>query len=181
MTVVRDISRDLVRHKISTSLRARIGLGCKFSVAQVAALTGIGASTIKGYLAGLAEPSLSQFIKLAAALGPVFASEITAVIDFDVIDANPECVGTVDLMAAAAAFVASASTSMRAPGRVTHTVDLEVHPFIEDMAQASQAWLSARSRVQFSRGGKAANSNEQRQSIRDRLREWNALRAWVEA
>ena len=69
MTDLREISRDVIRHKISTSLRARIGHGSKYSVAQVAAQTGISSSTLKGYLGGLAEPSLSQFIKLAAALG----------------------------------------------------------------------------------------------------------------
>ena len=134
MTDLREISRDVIRHKISTSLRARIGHGSKYSVAQVAAQTGISSSTLKGYLGGLAEPSLSQFIKLAAALGPVFASEITGIIDFDVVAAHPEPATTMDVVAAAAEVVARATTSMRAPGRVTHTVDLEIKSFVEDVA-----------------------------------------------
>ena len=179
MTDVREISRDFIRHKISASLRARIGHGAKYSVAQVAAQTGIGSSTLKGYLAGLAEPSLSQFIKLASVLGPVFASEITAVIDFDVVMAHPEPASTMDVVAAAAAVVASATTAMRAPQRVTHTVDLEIAPFVEDVVTVAQCWMAARNRVAFSRGG-AANSNaDEDHSIWARLRDWNALREWV--
>ena len=178
MTDLREISRDVIRHKISTSLRARIGHGSKYSVAQVAAQTGISSSTLKGYLGGLAEPSLSQFIKLAAALGPVFASEITGIIDLDVVAAHPEPATTMDVVAAAAEVVARATTSMRAPGRVTHTVDLEIKPLIEDVVTAGQCWIAAQSRVPGR--GAAANSNtDEDRSFWARLREWNELREWA--
>jgi len=177
MTDAREISRDLVRHKVAAAMRARIGQGCKFSVAQVAAQTGIGASTIKGYLGGLAEPTLSQFIKLAACLGPVFASEITGIIDFDVMTHAPLDVSTMDVLSAASALMASGTTAMRTQSRVTHTVDLEVRPFVEEVVTAGQCWLAARERVATSRGH-AANSNAP-DTIWARLREWHDLRSWL--
>lgn len=179
MTELSEISRDLVRERIAESLRARIGQGRKFSVAQVAAQSGIGVTTIKGYLGALAEPTLSQFIKLAAVLGPVFASEITAIINFDVIHCSPETVDTIDLLASAAAMVSSATTAMRAPKRITHTVDREIQPFVEDVVTAGQCWLAARNRVAFSRGDAAADTNDRPPSLWARLQDWYALRAWV--
>lgn len=144
MTSMHAIGPEAVRSSLSSALRVLIGQGRRYSLRQICDATGIGESTLKGYLRGDAEPGLSQFLKLASVLGDAFGSELTRIAGFDLVPIDPDDVSTGEVIATAADVVAEAANTMRSSDRVTHQTEARIRQRVESMVHAGRCWLAER-------------------------------------
>lgn len=172
MTRIGAISPDSVRHTMADALRVLIGQGRRYSLRQIVEATGIGESTMKGYLRGDAEPGVSQFLKLCAVLGPAFASEMTRMAGLEMVEVEAEPVSTGELMACNANLLARTAETLRTTDRMTHRTDADIRPLVEEVVTLGRHWLANRPRCAFSRRRPA---NDDAPGVWARLREWSGL------
>ena len=68
-----EIRPSEVQQRFTAALNLYVGYERRFSIAEIAGLTGISQRTLRSYQAGDACPSLPKFLRLAAVLPPEFA------------------------------------------------------------------------------------------------------------
>lgn len=84
MWKIDEISQDIVQARLDGILPRYIGPGTKCNVSYVAERLRIHRNTVENWYHGREVPSLSNFLKLCALLGPAFVSELLEAIGMQV-------------------------------------------------------------------------------------------------
>lgn len=81
MVKVHDLSEDLIKDRFSWVFRSYVGKRRKFSVEELAELTGINSRTIESYRAGDTCPSLWNLLRICKVMPDSFTNELLAFAD----------------------------------------------------------------------------------------------------
>lgn len=72
------ISSDLAQEAFTDALRRHVGLGKDWPVEKLSEATGIDQRTLRAYHTGENAPCLHKLLRIGAALGPAFMSDVLA-------------------------------------------------------------------------------------------------------
>jgi hypothetical protein len=143
MTNIHELTHELVQERLTTAIRCCAGFGQKYSVAEVAELTGIPERTIKSYHQGQACPGTPALLKLMLVLGPEFAGMLTELADMTVTHHGDDRVCSLSLNAHAAGLTALIARHM-VDGFIDHREEAIQEPVVRELVQKANAWLIRR-------------------------------------
>lgn len=142
MANVGKLGYDRVQRRLAAALRRHVGQGRVYSVARLAAKTGIPASTLKSYLAGDRMPSAHALLCLIRKLPPAFGMEMLAGTGYRLVALNGRVPAELDLLRLVTAAAAELAGALQ-NGRIDHRRRAGLRHTLGDLAAAAGTWAEA--------------------------------------
>lgn len=136
MSKITDITQETAALRIKDALQLRVGRWKRYNFSSLASATDIPQRTVESYVQG-ATPGLHNLLRLCAALGPSFTSDILSACGQEARATDPDAPEHVKVMGMMGGMVSAVSDAL-ADGHVDHREAAQMRPMAAELIEALQ-------------------------------------------